>query len=93
MATRPFSLMDLEYFVAVYDHGSFARASERLHKARSNVSDQIALLESRLDVTLLVRSHIGVRPTRQGEAFYRYATRVLQMADEAEESVKGDSAA
>lgn len=93
MTTRLFSLVDLEYFVVVCDSGSFARGSERLHKARSNVSDQIALLEHRIGKQLLTRNHLGVTPTKDGLVLYRYATKVLQAAAEAETSIRNRSAA
>jgi LysR family transcriptional regulator, nitrogen assimilation regulatory protein len=75
-------IRQLRYFVRIADLGSFSRAAESLHVAQPALSQQIAQLETELGQPLLVRSTTGVRPTEQGEVFYRHAQQLLkQWAD------------
>ena len=66
-------LRQLEYLVAVVDHGGFTRAAQRLHVAQPGVSAQIRRLEAELGQALLDRTSRGVRPTAAGEAVLPYA--------------------
>src|SRR5215218_4902710 len=71
-------LRQLEYLVAVVDHGGFTRAAERLHVAQPGISAQIRRLEAELGQELLDRSGRRVRPTAAGDAVLPYARAALQ---------------
>ncbi len=86
-------LKDLEYFVAAYEANSFVRASILLSTVQSNVSTRIRRLEEDLGATLFVRLRRGVKPTKKGDLFYRYAKDVLGKIAEAKDMVKKPDAA
>jgi LysR family nitrogen assimilation transcriptional regulator len=68
----------LRYFVAVVEAGSISRAAATVHVAQPALSQQIADLEDRVGVSLLLRTPRGVKPTPAGEAFFREASSILQ---------------
>jgi LysR family nitrogen assimilation transcriptional regulator len=59
-------LRQLEYFVAVVEHGSISRAAVALNLAQPSVSRQIALLEEELGQRLLDRTG-GGKPGRAAD--------------------------
>lgn len=75
------NLRQLKYFVQVVEKRSITRAAEALHVAQPAVSQQIALLESSLDVRLLTRGAKGVHPTQEGTLLYRHAQSILRQVD------------
>jgi DNA-binding transcriptional LysR family regulator len=77
------TLRQLEYFVAVAEHGGFTRAARELHVAQQALSQQVRALESGLDVTLLRRSSRRVELTSEGDVFLTEARRVLAATDRA----------
>jgi DNA-binding transcriptional LysR family regulator len=79
-------MLDLELlrsFVSVVDAGGFTRASERVHRTQSTVSQQIKRLEEDVGQPLLIRSGKDVTPTEAGERLLSYARRLLALAEEA----------
>jgi len=79
-------MLDLELlrsFVSVVDAGGFTRASERIHRTQSTVSQQIKRLEDDIGQPLLDRSGKDVTPTEAGERLLSYARRLLALAEEA----------
>ncbi|WP_342627399.1 LysR family transcriptional regulator [Nguyenibacter vanlangensis] len=76
-------------FVRVVESGSFSAAARHLNVGQPAVSKTIAQLESRLQVSLLIRSTHGLTPTEAGQRFYERARNALQEADEAELAAKG----
>jgi LysR family transcriptional regulator, nitrogen assimilation regulatory protein len=68
----------LRYFVAVVEAGSISRAAATVHVAQPALSQQIADLEERVGISLLLRNPRGVKPTPAGEAFFREASLILQ---------------
>jgi DNA-binding transcriptional LysR family regulator len=60
------------------EEGSFAKASERLHKAQSAVSYQIKKLEQHLGVTLFNRDHYRAELTPEGKVILAEGQRLLQ---------------
>jgi DNA-binding transcriptional LysR family regulator len=78
-----FDLDLLRSFVSVVDSGGFTRASERVHKTQSTVSQQIKRLEDDVGRPLLVRAGRSVVPTEDGERLLTYARRMLALAEEA----------
>lgn len=86
-------MSDLEHwraFVKVVECGSFARAAEHLHLARSAVSRRVSELEAHLGANLIRRSTRNLSVTETGEAFFERARQLLQEFDELEsETVSG----
>lgn len=81
-------LNQLNFFVAVYEEGSFSAGAKRANATQSGLSMQIRDLETRYNVTLLTRSSTGVTPTEAGRVFYQKALAVLRSAAEAEEALR-----
>lgn len=78
--------------VRVVDTGSFSAAARQLNIGQPAVSKTIAQLESRLQVSLLIRSTHGLMPTEAGQRFYERAKAAIQEADEAELAARGAGA-
>ena len=79
----------LRSFVAVVQTESFTAAADRVCLSQSAVSQHIRRLEILLGQTLFARDTRNVRLTSQGEALHRYASRILDMMDEAITAVSG----
>lgn len=73
----------LRSFVAGLDHGSFAKAAERLGRSPSAVSLQLRKLEEQVGQPLLRRQGRGLALTEAGERLATYARRILDLNDEA----------
>jgi LysR family hydrogen peroxide-inducible transcriptional activator len=71
------SLRQLQYIVAVAEHGGFRRAAESCHVAQPSLSAQVALAEALLGVRLFERDRRHVRLSPAGEALVQQARRVL----------------
>ena len=79
----PFTLRQLEYFVAAADTGSITEAALGIPVAQSSVSAAIAQLEAALGVQLFIRHHAqGITPTAEGRQFAERARSLLHDADE-----------
>lgn len=79
-------------FIRVVEAGSFSAAARVLNIGQPAVSKTIAQLESRLQVSLLIRSTHGLTPTEAGQRFYERARAALAEADEAELAARGAGA-
>lgn len=62
---------DINSFLVLVEQGSFTKAAEQLQCSRSQISKQLAQLEKRLDVSLLVRTTRTQQLTAAGQAFYQ----------------------
>jgi len=82
-------LRALQIFKAVVDEGGVARAAERLHCVQSNVSIRIRQLEDMLGTRLFERVGKRLTVTPRGMVLHSYAGRLLQLADEARQVVRG----
>jgi DNA-binding transcriptional LysR family regulator len=85
------SMLDLELlrsFVSVVEAGGFTRASGRVHRTQSTVSQQIKRLEEDVGQVLLHRDGKDVRPTEAGERLLSYARRLLALAEEARDVLR-----
>lgn len=79
------TLRQLQYFVAVVDHGSVTAAAEACHVSQAAASMAIAQLEKSLGVDLLIRSQSRrLSPTAAGTEFAAHARAVLERLAEAE---------
>ncbi|MER8410241.1 MULTISPECIES: LysR family transcriptional regulator [unclassified Mesorhizobium] len=87
-----FTLRQLEYFVAVGEAGSIAKAAEQVNVSPPSISASIAQLETEFGVQLFVRKHShGLSLTAGGRIFLKEAARLLNDAD-ALHDVAGDFA-
>lgn len=87
-----FTLRQLEYFVAVGEAGSIAKAAEQVNVSPPSISASIAQLEAEFGVQLFVRKHShGLSLTAGGRVFLKEAARLLADA-EALHDIAGDIA-
>ena len=82
MSTYLPTLKQLQYLVALHEHGHFGRAAEAMFVSQSTLSAGIRELESLLGVTLVERSRRVVRFTALGNNVVDKAHRVLREAEE-----------
>ena len=80
MSLSGLSLRDLEYVVAIADHGSFVRAAEHCGVAQPSLSAQVRKLESWLGLVVFERTTRRVIVTAEGKPFIEQARRVLAEA-------------
>jgi len=78
----------IEAFVQVSAHSSFSRAAETLQLTQPSITARIQALERELGEELFERGGRGVRMTDAGLSFLPYAERILQMIQEARDSVE-----
>ncbi|WP_174297274.1 LysR substrate-binding domain-containing protein, partial [Sphingomonas bacterium] len=76
------TLKQLQYLVALRDHGHFGRAAEACFVTQSTLSAGLRELEGLIGVTLVERTRRVVRFTAVGEAIADKARRVLREAEE-----------
>lgn len=74
------SLRDLEYVVAIADHGSFVRAAEHCRVAQPSLSAQVRKLEAWLGIVIFERTTRRVIVTADGRSVVEQARRVLAEA-------------
>lgn len=74
------SLRDLEYVVAIADHGSFVRAAEHCRVAQPSLSAQVRKLEAWLGIVIFERTTRRVIVTTEGTSFIEQGRRVLAEA-------------
>ena len=67
----------LKAFLEICNTGSFSRAAERFSYTPSAFSHMVDGLEKDLGVKLFVRTHKGVKLTKQGELIYNDVVRVV----------------
>ncbi|MHA6798452.1 LysR family transcriptional regulator [Bounagaea algeriensis] len=79
---------ELEYFVAIAEHGSFTAAAQALRVAQPSLSHAIGTLEQELGGRLFHRLPQGVRPTAAGEALLEPARQVMRDMRTAGDSVR-----
>lgn len=82
MTTFVPTLKQLQYLVALHEHGHFGRAAQASFVSQSTLSAGIRELESLLGVTLVERSRRVVRFTQLGNQVVAKAHRVLREAEE-----------
>ena len=82
MSTYLPTLKQLQYLVALHEHGHFGRAADASFVSQSTLSAGIRELESLLGVTLVERSRRVVRFTALGNQVVDKAHRVLRETEE-----------
>ncbi|MDC0886526.1 hydrogen peroxide-inducible genes activator [Altererythrobacter sp.] len=88
MSTYLPTIKQLQYLVALYEHGHFGRAAEASFVSQSTLSAGIRELESLLGVTLVERSRRVVRFTPLGTQVVEKAHRLLREAEELSDLVQ-----
>lgn len=88
MTTYLPTIKQLQYLVALHEHGHFGRAAESVFVSQSTLSSGIRELESLLGVTLVERSRRVVRFTPLGNAVVAKAHRLLREAEELSDLVQ-----
>ncbi len=76
-------LVQLHYFVAIVETGSFVAAARELDVAQPALSRQISLMEDKLGSKLLRRGRKGAVPTASGKLFYTHARSILDHLEHA----------
>lgn len=78
-----YSLRQIEYAVAIWDHGSVAGASARLGVAQPTLSAALAKLEAQMGLQIFIRHHAqGVSPSPAGLRFLTEARNLLTHAED-----------
>lgn len=72
---------ELRAFTHVMDHGGFTAAADALGMSKAAVSKNVAALERRLGLKLFERTTRQVRPTTEGNHYYRWTRQLLAEAD------------
>ena len=75
---------NLKSFIAVYEQGSMAKASQALYISPQGLSKSIARLEADLGETLFTRTNRGVAPTPYAVELYPKAREMVSLADSIE---------
>lgn len=88
MTTYLPTIKQLQYLVALHEHGHFGRAAEASFVSQSTLSAGIRELETLLGVTLVERSRRMVRFTPLGLRVVEKAHRLLREAEELSELVQ-----
>lgn len=78
----------LRTFVTGFELGSFARAAARLGRSQSAISTQLRKLEQRVGQDLVQKDGRGLALTAAGESLMGYARRILDLNDEALETLR-----
>ncbi|MGY8709202.1 LysR family transcriptional regulator [Bradyrhizobium sp. 18BD] len=79
----------MRLFTRVVERRSFTQAANDIGLPRSSATQVIHQLERRLGVRLLQRTTRVVRPTLDGEAYYRRCLAILQDVEDAEGAFSG----
>ena len=85
LSTLPISLRQLQYIVAIAEHGSFRRAAEACHVAQPSLSAQVAVAERALGVQLFERTGRRVRVPPAAAPLVAQARRILMAAGDLQE--------
>jgi len=83
-----FDIRQLRALSAVARHGGFSRASREARITQPTLSTHIRNLENLLGVKLFDRAGRSVTLTPAGEVFLDYATRILDLCDQATEALQ-----
>ncbi len=82
------TIKQLQYLVALHEHGHFGKAAEACFVTQSTLSAGLRELETLIGVTLVERNRRVVRFTALGERIVEKARRVLREAEELGDMVR-----
>lgn len=83
-------LSDLAVFRMVVETGGITKAAARLNRVQSNVTARMQKLEEDLGAELFTRHGRGLKLAPAGLVLLSFAERLLDLADEARDAVRGD---
>ena len=83
-------LSDLKIFCCVIDTGGISPAAKQLNRVPSNVTARIQKLEADLNKLLFIREKNRLRASPAGEKLFRYAKKILAMAEQAIDELNQD---
>ena len=86
------TLKQLQYLVALHDHGHFGKAAEACFVTQSTLSAGLRELESLIGVTLVERTRRVVRFTALGLRVVDKARRVMREAEQVAAELQATSA-
>lgn len=86
----PFTLRQLQYFVAVAEHGSVSHAAQALAISQSAMTEAVKDLEADLGVRLFDRHARGLAITHRGHQFLRHAKSILAEVQGARRAIESD---
>ncbi|KVT44703.1 LysR family transcriptional regulator [Burkholderia ubonensis] len=78
----------MRIFTRIVEMNSFTRAAEALGISRATATRTVQVLEAALGMPLLVRTTRALRPTAEGDAYYRRCLRITADVDELESSIR-----
>lgn len=90
MTVHPPTIKQLQYLVALREHGHFGKAADACFVTQSTLSAGLRELETLLGVTLVERTRRIVRFTALGEKVSDKAVRVLREAEELAELARAE---
>lgn len=82
------NVLQLKYFVAIVEAGSFTQASRGLYVAQPSLSQHVKNLEEELGAELLRRTARGIEPTVEGAELLRHARAILGQLEAARAAVR-----
>ena len=82
---------NLKTFVRVYELGSISAAGRDLRLSPAVSSSRVSELEKHLGIRLFNRTTRSLKPTAQGELFYKGAVKILETISEVEASISAIS--
>ncbi|WP_108659000.1 LysR family transcriptional regulator [Acuticoccus kandeliae] len=81
---------DLEYFIAIAEHGSFSRAAEHCGISQPTLSAQLRRMEELLGLTLIERRHGSVSVTVEGSEVLAAAREIMEAFYRVQRTTRGD---
>lgn len=75
------TLQQLQYVIAIVEHGSISETAKQLYVAQPTLSGAVRTLEEEFGITIFHRSARGIALTEEGREFLSYARQVVEQAD------------
>lgn len=76
------NIQQLEYIIALYQHGNFAQAAEKCFVTQPTLSMMIKKLEEELDVVIFDRNKNPIEPTELGLKIIQQAQKIINEIEE-----------
>lgn len=81
------NLNDFLYISTIAECGSFTTAAKQLYIAQPSLSQRVKYIEGTYDISIFIRDIKGVRLTKEGEVFVKYANQILNAEQEMRRSL------
>ena len=75
------TLQQLQYVIAIVEHGSISETAKQLYVAQPTLSSAVRTLEEEFGILIFHRSARGIALTEDGREFLSYARQVVEQAD------------